>query len=294
MNKKISILLFFGFFCMVGGNAKVIESNKASKIKVQPCGFDYDIDNYYCKAENIKLYENNIGKNVNYNKNYTVIKIDDGKYTRLAALNQKTLIIYPLNYKIEKEKSQIKFSSSNGNLCVTGNLYSYRNTYNDSKICFRIIEDAFVKISIDENIKYISLSNFKQILLPNSSDYFNQCLKINSKNKCEKLSDSENHIYRFNEIKKNSQEIGDVLNNEKIKKLNLDGFKFLPYSEKSQYLIGEKYEDTDEESSSVYYLIKIKPDIEVRRIGNFYSIDKKFNLSYSDSSGSKKNIKLEL
>ena len=44
----------------------------------------------------------------------------------------------------------------------------------------------------------------------------------------------------------------------------------------------------------VYYLIKIKPDIEVRRIGNFYSIDKKFNLSYSDSSGSKKNIKLEL
>ncbi|WP_250697873.1 hypothetical protein [Acinetobacter sp. ANC 3781] len=294
MNKKISILLFSGFFCIVGCNAKVIESNKASKIKVQPCGFDYDIDNYYCKVENIKLYENNIGKSANYNKNYTVIKIDDGKYIRLVALNQKTLIIYPLNYKIEKEKSQIKFTNSNENLCVTGDLYSYRNTYNDSKVCFRIIEDAFVKISIDENIKDLSLSKFKQILLPNSSDYFNQCLKINSQNKCEKLSDSENHIYRFDEIKKNSKEIGDILNNEKIKKLNLDGFKFLPYSEKSQYLIGEKYEDTDEESSCVYYLIKIKPDIEARRIGNFYSIDKQFNLSYSDSSGNKKNIKLEL
>ena len=54
---------------------------------------------------------------------------------------------------------------------------------------------------------------------------------------------SENHIYRFDEIKKNSKEIGDILNNEKIKKLNLDGFKFLPYSEKSQHLIGEKYEE---------------------------------------------------
>jgi len=53
--------------------------------------FDYDVDKYYCKKDKLKIFENNIGMQPDFNKDYFVIKIEDGKYYRLAVLNQKNM-----------------------------------------------------------------------------------------------------------------------------------------------------------------------------------------------------------
>ncbi len=87
-----------------------------------------------------------------FNKDYSVIKVEDGKYYRLAVLNQKNYVVYPLNYQISKNKANFNYSVEKDELCIAGDLYSYRGTYLNSKACFKIIDDAFVKVSIVENI----------------------------------------------------------------------------------------------------------------------------------------------
>ncbi|KYQ71184.1 hypothetical protein [Acinetobacter pragensis] len=292
MKKKTYIILFLSAFFIVACNARNPESTYISKIKVEPCGFDYDIDNYYCAIDKIKLYENKIGENVNYNKEYTVIKINDGKYIRLVVLNQKNKIVYPLNYQIDKNNSNVEHSASSNILCVTGNMYGYRNTYINSKICFKIVDGYFVKSSISENSELAGKIDLKKVKLPNSSEYFAQCLKKSTQKKCEKMGDLENHVYMIDKIIKESQDIEKKFKSENIENLNLSGVKILPDFGNRHYLIGEKYEDTEKGSYSDYYLIKIKPNVEVKYLGGFYSIDKQGNLTYRDHLGNNKNIKL--
>lgn len=292
MIKKKHILLLLSIFCIVACNAGDQGAIHVSKVKVEPCGFDYDVDNYYCTVDKIKLYEKKIGKSIDYNKEYTVIKIDDGKYIRLVALNQKNKVVYPLNYQIGKNNFNIEHSASSKLLCVTGDFYGYRDTYSNSKICFKVVGGYFVKSSISENFGLAVKTDLKKVKLPNSSEYFLQCLKKSTQNKCEKMGDLENHVYIFDNFIKEHQDMKDFIKNENIRKLNLNGFKVLPDFGNNQYLIGEKYQDTDEGSYSIYYLIKIKPNVGVKYLGEFYLVDKKGNLFYGGDSGGNKNINL--
>lgn len=292
VKKQFGILIFSSFFAITGCNAKSVEKDVTSKIKVEPCGFDYDVDNFYCKADKINLYKKNVGNKPNFNSNYTIIKINDGKYFRIVALNQKDLKVYPLNYQIDY-KSKFDYSVNNDSLCVTGDFYAYRDDYSNSKLCFKVINGSFVKTNISETSpKSTKESNLKKVLIPNFSNYFLKCLKSNSQSKCEKLSDSENHVYKLDDVKNISPEIYGVLSDNKINNLNLDGVKFLPNIGSSQFIIGEKYHDTDNGSTTFFYLIRIKPKVDVFNLGESYSIDGKYNLNYKDSMGNNKNIKL--
>lgn len=292
VKKQFGILVFSSFISITGCNAKSNEKDVVSEIKVEPCGFDYDVDNYYCKADKINLYKKNIGSKPNFNSSYTIIKINDGKYFRIVALNQKDLKAYPLNYQIDY-KSKFYYSVSNDSLCVTGDFYAYRDDYSNSKSCFKLINGGFVKTNVSEiSSKSSKEINLKKVLIPNSSNYFSKCLKNNSQSKCEKLSDSENHVYGLDDVKKISTEIYSILSGNKINNLNLDGIKFLPNIGNSQFIIGEKYHDTDDGSSIFFYLIRINPKVEVLSIGENYSIDEKYNLNYRDSLGNNKKIKL--
>ncbi|MDV8157038.1 hypothetical protein [Acinetobacter bereziniae] len=189
MKKQFGILIFLSLFVITGCNAKSVEKDTALKLKVEPCSFDYDIENYYCKADKLDLYNKNVGNKANFNKNYTIIKINDGKYYRIVALNQKDLKVYPLKYQIDY-KSKFDYSVNNDSLCVTGDFYAYRDDYSHSKLCFKVINGSFVKTNISENLPKINKeSNLKKILIPNASNYFLKCLKSNSESKCEKLSD---------------------------------------------------------------------------------------------------------
>ena len=63
VKKQFGILIFSSFFAITGCNAKPVEKDVTSKIKVEPCGFDYDVDNFYCKADKINLYKKMLGIN---------------------------------------------------------------------------------------------------------------------------------------------------------------------------------------------------------------------------------------
>lgn len=92
MRLKVKInfsIILFSFFYIIGCDAATVKTHTNSKIQVNPCGFDYDIDNYYCTVDKINLYKSNIGHKIDFDKDYTIVKINDGKYVRLVAINQK-------------------------------------------------------------------------------------------------------------------------------------------------------------------------------------------------------------
>lgn len=294
MKRLLYVLLLSAIGLTVGCNAKSVEPKNNQNIKVEPCGFDYDVDNYYCKIDKIKIFEKNVGMQPDFNKDYSVIKINDGKYYRLAVLNQKSYVVYPLKYQIIKAKASFNYSVGKDELCLAGDLYSYRDTYLNSKACFKIIDGAFVKVNVVENIN--QKTNNKTLVFlktPISSDFFSKCTEKNSVKKCEQLENSNNRAYSLSELKKISPDFINVFNDSKIESLNVDTFRFLPELKDSFYSIAEKYIDTDESSSSEFYLIKIKPELKVEKIGDYYSIDSSGVISYKDKNGRllKKNLK---
>lgn len=102
---------------------------------------------------------------------------------------------------------------------------------------------------------------------------------------CEKLERSNNKPYTLSELKKVSPDLVVLLNELKVRSLNIDTFRFLPKIGDSFYTIAEKYIDTAEESSSEFYLIKIKPDLQVEKIGDYYSIDSSGIITYKGENG---------
>ncbi|MCJ0829419.1 hypothetical protein MN869_13305 [Acinetobacter sp. NIPH1876] len=255
-------------------------------IKVEPCGFDYDVNNYYCKADKIKVFEKNIGMKPDFNKDYSVIKIEDGKYYRLAVLNQKSYKVYPLNYQINKAKANFNYSAEKDELCISGDLYSYRDTYLNSKACFKIIDNAFVKVSIIEDISQKNNGNNLVFMkTPISSDFFSKCTEKNPVKKCEQLERSNNRAYSLSELKKISPDFLNIFDNSKIDSLNTNTFRFLPKTKDSFYSIAEKYIETDEDSSSEFYLITLKPKLEIEKIGDYYSIDSLGVITYKNKNG---------
>lgn len=203
-------------------------------------------------------------------------------------------MVYPLNYQISKNKANFNYSVEKDELCIAGDLYSYRDTYLNSKACFKIIDDAFVKVSIVENIN--QKTNNKSLVYlktPISSDFFSKCREKNSAKKCTQLENSNNRAYSFSELEKISPDFINILNDTKVDSLNINTFRFLPQFKDSFYSIAEKYIDTDESSSSEFYLIKIKPDLKIEKIGDYYSIDSSGVITYKDENGKilKKNLK---
>lgn len=294
MKRLTYVLLLSAMGLTIGCNAKSVEQKNNQNIKVEPCGFDYDVDNYYCKTDKIKVFEKYIGMKPDFNKDYSVIKIDDGKYYRLAVLNQKSYKVYPLNYQINKKKANFNYSVEKDDLCVSGDLYSYRDTYLNSKACFKIIDNAFVKVSIIEDIsKKNNGNNLIFMKIPISSDFFSQCTEKNPVKKCEQLERSNNRAYSLSELKKISPDFFNIFDNSKIDSLNANTFRFIPKMQDGFYSIAEKYIETDEDSSSEFYLITLKPKIEIEKIGDYYSIDSSGVITYKDKNGKllKRNLK---
>lgn len=55
--KRLIYVLLSAIGLTVGCNAKSVEPKNLKTIKVEPCGFVYDVDNYYCKKDKLKIYE---------------------------------------------------------------------------------------------------------------------------------------------------------------------------------------------------------------------------------------------
>jgi len=135
--------------------------------------------------------------------------------------------------------------------------------------------------------------NIRVIKYPISSNFYSECRENKSEKECKKISDIKDYSYKLTKILKELPVEGRFLSNGKIKDLNVDNFRFISKGNDIVYSIAEKYVDTDEEAKSEFYLIKIKPKLEIEKIGYYYSIDSSGIISYKDEYEKllKKNLK---
>ncbi|ENX35962.1 hypothetical protein F889_00661 [Acinetobacter colistiniresistens] len=135
--------------------------------------------------------------------------------------------------------------------------------------------------------------NVRVIKYPISSNFYSECRKNKSEKECRKISDIKDYSYQSTKILKEPPVEVSFLSDSKIKDLNVDNFRFISKGNDIVYSIAEKYVDTDEEAKSEFFLIKIKPKLEIEKIGDYYSIDSLGVITYKDNSGKllKRNLK---
>ncbi|WP_269523209.1 hypothetical protein [Acinetobacter baumannii] len=247
-----------------------------NKIDVKDCSIDYDeVD--FCSKERLKDY-NNILKNKvsNFDKNKFLMNFKEKNYLYFAVIDLEKLKVFtfPASLSVMSNIKPIEFSSDSNSFCLNGNFNQYQNSYRAVKTCYTYNNGSFDFKSRVELDKDINNSNnvIKKLNLPISSDFFSKCREKNSAKKCTQLENSNNRAYSFSELEKISPDFINVLNDTKVDSLNVNTFRFLPQFKDSFYAIAEKYIDTDESSSSEFYLIKIKPDLKVEKIGEIFTL----------------------
>lgn len=161
-------------------------------------------------------------------------------------------------------------------------LNSYSNNLNSHSSSSDIYSKSLTEIKRIKTIKYPIVSNF-----------YSACREKNSEKKCRELSCLKDHSYSTTEFLKEFPISGTFLEDIKVKNLNADNLRFIIKNNDILYSIAEKYVDTDEQAVSEFYLIKMKPEIKVEKIGDFYSIDSSGFISYKDKNGKllKRNLK---
>ncbi len=127
--------------------------------------------------------------------------------------------------------------------------------------------------------------NVRVIKYPISSNFYSECRENKSEKECRKISDIKDYSYQSTKILKELPVEVSFLSDSKIKDLNVDNFRFISKGNDIVYSIAEKYVDTDEEAKSEFYLIKIKPKLEIEKIGDYYSIDSLGVITYKDNKG---------
>ncbi|SSV30648.1 hypothetical protein [Acinetobacter nosocomialis] len=285
---------------ILGYSSNTSVAKDINKIDVKDCSIDYDeVD--FCSKERLKDY-NNIIKNKapNFDKNKFLMNFKEKNYLYFAVIDLKKLKVFkfPASLSVMSNIKPIEFSSDSNLFCLNGDFNQYRNSYSAVKICYTYNNGNFdfkSRVELDKDINKYNNSNnvIKKLKLPISSDFFSKCREKNSAKKCTQLENSNNRAYSFSELRKIYPDFINIFNDTKIKTLNVNTFRFLPQLTDSFYSIAEKYIDTDESSSSEFYLIKIKPDLKVEKIGDYYSIDSSGVITYKDENGKvlKKNLR---
>ncbi|ENV10105.1 hypothetical protein F966_01277 [Acinetobacter higginsii] len=287
---------------ILGCSSNTSVAKDINKIDVKDCSIDFDeVD--FCTKERLKDY-NNILKNKvsNFDKNKFLMSFKEKSYLYFAVIDLESLKVFtfPASLSVMSNVNPIEFSSNNNLFCLNGNFNQYQNSYRAVKTCYVYNNGDFdFKSRVDlekEEKKYDNFSlnsEIKKLNLPISSDFYSKCAEKNPVKKCEQLERSNNRPYTLSELKKISPNLVVLLNDSKIKSLNADTFRFLPEIKDSFYSIAEKYIETDEDSSSEFYLIKIKPVLNVEKIGDYYSIDKSGVITYKDKNGKLLKINLK-
>ncbi|MCU4579475.1 hypothetical protein KTJ32_00455 [Acinetobacter gyllenbergii] len=303
--KKTSISLnIFVILSILGCSTNIFAAKDISEIDVKGCSIDYDeVD--FCTSEKLRNYSNILkSKKSNFDKNKFLINFKERNdlYLAVIDLESKKVYTFPASLSVVSNIKPIEFSSDKNLFCLNGDFNQYRNSYAAVRTCYIYNNGSFdFKSRVDlgrpvqkqENLSFKFLVN--KIKLPISSDYFSKCAEKNSIKKCEQLEKTNNRAYSLSELKKISPSLVDLLNDSKVNSLNANTFRFLPEFKDSFYSIAEKYIDTEEESSSEFYLIKIKPILSVEKMGDYYSIDSSGVISYKDKNGKllKRNLKQE-
>ena len=299
VNSAIFIVLSI-LYC----SSNIAIAKDISKIEVKDCSIDFDEVNF-CTKDKLKNYNNVlINKTSNFDNNKYLINFKEKEYYYFAVvdLSDKKVYTFPASLGAVTNVEPLIFSRQSNSFCLNGNFNQFQNSYRAVQSCYSYNDGKFYFKSRRELNKventHISSSlsdQLEKINLPISSDSFSKCAEKSSVEKCEKNEKANNRAYSLSKLKKISPELASILSDEKISLLNADVFRFLPKGKNynSFYTIAEKNVDTDEEAKSEFYLIKLKPEISIENIGDYYSIDASGIISYKGKNGKtvRKNLK---
>ncbi|RKG37937.1 hypothetical protein D7V20_09310 [Acinetobacter rongchengensis] len=292
-------LLFISIIACSEVDEKIID-----KKDVDSCSIDFDeVD--FCTQENLKKYNGVLQKNIaNFNGDKYLLNFKYKKYIYFAVIDLKGGKVYsfPASITLLERGQDISFSKDKNIFCINGNFNQYQNSYRNVRSCYFYNNGNFNLKSRDEiknksNNQVVNGVLFKNnvvtVNIPNDSEFYSKCRGGSSQKKCQDLSNKNDYFYPSSEIGNIIVNVDKFIGDQNIKKINFDTFRFISNGEAVVYSIGEKYYETDDGLSSNFYLIKLKPKVEVIDLGSKYYIDSRYNLSYVDISGVKKNIKLE-
>ncbi len=166
-------------------------------------------------------------------------------------------------------------------------------TTNESRAVYIPYKDKIKEVKLAEFYNVISGNEVltlkkpvKTIKIPNSSSYFMNCLKNNSKKECDNLRELDDHSYSKQEIEEKYPELLKFLD-----KLNtpVDAIRFIEIKGQLKYaLISSYFDEID-----LHYLRKLVPrNDSVIELGEDYSIDDKGVLTYTDQENKVNKIEL--
>ncbi|RJL71636.1 hypothetical protein [Acinetobacter radioresistens] len=121
---------------------------------VATCQFDYD-DFEYCSKSNIAKYKQALKTSKpNFDTNYILLNLSKKTNSfRYVAIDSRDGLVFPLNDEIIGFKDNkggltgkppiISYSVNNPYLCIKGSVDSYRNSYDNVKVCYSIQKDEY-------------------------------------------------------------------------------------------------------------------------------------------------------
>lgn len=288
----LSLLIYSVLSC----SSNISNAKLAKKFEIKDCSIDFDEVNF-CAQNNLNSYNKIIKNNVpNFDKNkyLTTFKYKESIYVVIIDLIDNKGYSFPASVNEILNQKPVEFNLYSNVFCLNGNFNQYQNSYQKVKMCYSYSKGDFHLESRKEIQERLNddKNKIKFIKLPTSSEVFLECQKNKILKECQNMIENEDHKYNVKEISELSAEIFSITRSEIINSLNLNTFRFLPVLNGSTYIIAEKYVDTDEEAFSKFYLIKVKPTLEITDLGNYYFIDKVGNLTYNQE-GIKKVIMLD-
>ena len=133
-----------------GVNAFAQTSFKA----VDTCQYDQS-DINFCSKANIATYKKAfLTQQPNFNQKYILLNIGDRLNHIYVALDTQTGVVFTLkdeisgvqkNYQATGKPPTVSYSVNNRDLCIEGTVNSYRDSYENIWVCYRVQKEDFGK-----------------------------------------------------------------------------------------------------------------------------------------------------
>jgi len=118
------------------------------------CEFDYD-DFQFCSKSNITKYKAALAKRKpNYDSTKILLNVGSAKNIRYVVIDTQTGLVFPLRDTIYgftdwkgslKKPPLIQFSVNSPLLCIQGNVFAYRDAYDNVEVCYTLQKDQWAK-----------------------------------------------------------------------------------------------------------------------------------------------------
>lgn len=199
-------------------------------------------------------------------------------------LNQKNKTIYPFYQQLAiNNKLKFDYSINSDEICVSGDFEAYRDSYSNTRICFKLVEGNIEKYTITE---ISNLPSIKEISTPVDINDYEICTKDKPEKICEKYTNQKYNTYTREKAIK-------LIPQLKILDDKYQNFDFIKGENNLYVILTDPIGLDSSEIISYYTLVTISDDLKQITLGDWFKISKEKILQYKDEAGKIKSIQLD-